>query len=76
VSYGDGVLAVAVLLGVFCVAVGWHWKLMHRSWQDLRVAKAQAKGRIPVLKAARSHHTSVGLVFAAIVAVLIVAVLH
>jgi hypothetical protein len=70
------VAAVVILLGVFCVAVGWHWKLMHRSWQDMRLAKEQAKGRIPILKEARSHHTSVGIVFAVIVAVLIVAVVH
>jgi hypothetical protein len=68
--------AIAILIGVFCVAVGWHWKLMHRSWQDLRQMKEQAKGRIPALKAARSHHTSVAIVFAVIVAVLLLAALR
>ena len=69
-------LAVAILIGVFCVAVGWHWKLMHRSWQDLREVKELAKGKIPALKAARSHHTSVAIGFAVIVAVLLLAVLR
>jgi hypothetical protein len=68
--------AIAILIGVFCVAVGWHWKLMHRSWQDLRQMKEQAKGRIPALKAARSQHTSVAIVFAVIVAVLLLAALR
>jgi hypothetical protein len=70
------VSAIAVLVGVFCVAVGWHWKLMHRSWQDLRQVKELARGKIPDLKTARSHHTSVGLIFAVIVVVLLIAVLH
>jgi hypothetical protein len=70
------VSALAVLVGVFCVYAGWHWKLMHRSWQDLRQVREQAKGKIPALKTARSHHTSVALVFAVIVVVLVIAVLH
>ena len=49
-SYGNGVAAVAVFVGVFCVAAGWHWKLMRRSWQDLRQVKELAKGKIPALK--------------------------
>jgi hypothetical protein len=70
------VSAIAVLVGVFCVAVGWHWKLMHRSWQDLRQVKEQARGKIPALKTARFHHTSVGLFLVVIVAVLLIAVLR
>jgi len=38
--------------------------------------REQAKGKIPALKAARSHNTSMALLFAVIVAVLIVAVLR
>jgi hypothetical protein len=49
---------------------------MHRSWQDLRQVREQAKGKIPALKAARSHHTAVALVFAVIVVVLLAAALH
>ena len=49
---------------------------MHRSWQDLRQVKELARGKIPDLKTARSHHTSVGLIFAVIVVVLLIAVLH
>ena len=68
--------AIAVLVGVFCVAVGWHWKLMHRSWQDLRQVKEQARGKIPALKTARSHHTSIALLFAVFAVVLIAVALH
>jgi hypothetical protein len=70
------VAAVAFFVGAFCVVVGWHWKLMHRSWQDIRQVREQAKGKIPALKAARSHHTSKALVFALIVGVLLIAVIH
>jgi len=70
------VSAVAIVVAVFCVAAGWHWKLMHRSWQDIRQVKEQAKGRIPALKTARSHHTSVAVVFLILAAVLIAAVIH
>ncbi len=68
--------ALALLVGVFCVAAGWHWKLMHRSWQDLREYRQRAKGYIPALRTARSHHTSVALVFAVIAVLLIAAALH
>jgi hypothetical protein len=70
------VAAVAVLIAVFCVAAGWHWKAMHRSWQDLRQVKDQARGKIPALKTARSHNTSVATVFAVIAVVIIAALLH
>jgi hypothetical protein len=49
---------------------------MHRSWQDLRQVKEQARGKIPALKTARFHHTSVGLFLVVIVAVLLIAVLR
>ena len=68
--------ALAIFVGAFCVIVGWHWKLMHRSWQDLRRVRRQAKGEIPALKSLRSHHTSRALVFAIVVAVLLIAVIH
>ena len=58
------------------MAVGWHWKLMHRSWQDVRKVRRVAKGDIPTLKSLRSHHTSKALVFAIFVAVLLIAVIH
>jgi hypothetical protein len=64
------------LIGIFCVYAGWHWKLMHRSWQDLREYRRRAKGYIPVLKTARSHHTSVALVYGVIAVVLVAAVVH
>jgi hypothetical protein len=70
------VSALAIVVGVFCVAAGWHWKLMHRAWQDLRQAREYAKGRIPTLKTARSHHTSVALLFAVLAVVLILVALH
>jgi hypothetical protein len=65
------VSAVIVVAVIFGVLAGWHWKLMQRSWQDLRVAMAQAKGRIPTLKAARSHHTVVAFWFAAAAVILL-----
>ncbi|MGH3200952.1 MAG: hypothetical protein ACRDOA_06895 [Streptosporangiaceae bacterium] len=68
--------ALAIFVGAFSVVVGWHWKLMHRSWQDISQVREQAKGKIPALKAARSHHTSKAMVFALIVAVLLIAVIH
>ena len=68
--------AVAIFFGVFCVAAGWHWKRMHRSWQDIRQVKEQAKGKIPALKTARSHNTYVAVLFAVLAAVLIAAVIH
>jgi hypothetical protein len=68
--------ALAIFVGAFCVIVGWHWKLMHRSWQDIRQVRELAKGKIPALKAARSHHTSKALVFAIVVAVLLIAMIH
>ena len=68
--------ALAIVVGVFCVVVGWHWKLMHRSWQDTNRIRARAKGDIPELKAIRAHHTSKALVFAVIVVVLLIAVIH
>jgi hypothetical protein len=70
------VLALALLVGVFGVVAGWHWKLMHRSWQDLSKVRKVAKGEIPSLKTLRSHHTSKAVVFALVVAVLLIAVIH
>jgi hypothetical protein len=70
------VQGLALIVGAICVAVGWHWKLMHRSWQDVRRVRNQAKGRIPDLKAVRAHHTSKAILFALIVVVLVIVVLH
>ena len=69
-------VALALLVGVFGVYAGWHWKLMHRSWQDVGRVKKVAKGEIPTLKTLRSHHTSRGIVFALVVAVILIAVIH
>jgi|HubBroStandDraft_1064217.scaffolds.fasta_scaffold01266_3 hypothetical protein len=68
--------ALAIVVGAVGVAIGWHWKLMHRSWQDLRQVKEQAKGKLPALKTARSHHTSIALLFAVFAVVLIAVALH
>jgi hypothetical protein len=70
------VAAVAVIAGIFGVYAGWHWKLMHRSWQDLSQVRAQAKGKIPNLQKLRSHHTSMGILYAMIVVVIIAVVVH
>lgn len=69
-------VALALLVGVFGVVAGWHWKLMHRSWQDLSKVRKVAKGEIPSLKTLRSHHTSTAFVFALVVVVLLIAVIH
>ena len=69
-------VALALLVGVFGVVAGWHWKLMHRSWQDVGKVRRVAKGEIPALKSLRSHHTSKGLVIALVVAVVLIAVIH
>lgn len=75
-SYGNRVGVLAIFVGAFCVVVGWHWKLMHRSWQDVGRVRRVAKGEIPALKAARSQHTSKALVFAIVVILLLIAVIH
>jgi len=49
---------------------------MHRAWQDLSQTKAQAKGKIPALKAARSHHTAKALVFGVVAVAFLIAVIH
>jgi hypothetical protein len=66
----------AVVVGGVCVAIGWHWKLMHRAWQDVHQVRDQAKGKLPALKALRSHHTSKALVFGVLAVVLIALALH
>jgi hypothetical protein len=64
--------AIVILAGIFGVLAGWHWKLMHESWRNLRSAMARAKGQIPDLKAARSHHTGAAFWYA-VAAILIFA---
>ena len=61
---------------LFGLYAGWHWKLMHRSWQDVNRYKRQAKGLIPGYRQARAHHTKVGFWFAIIAVGLLFAVLH
>ena len=69
-------VALALFVGIFGVVAGWHWKLMHRSWQDVSRVRKVAKGEIPALKTLRSHHTTRAFVFALVVAVLLFAVIH
>jgi hypothetical protein len=64
--------AIVILVGIFGILAGWHWKRMHQSWRNLRSAMTQAKGRIPTLKAARSHRTGVAFWYA-VAAILIIA---
>jgi hypothetical protein len=71
------VSAVAILLSIFGLYVGWHWKLMHRSWQDVNRVKRLAKGQIPELTKLRSHHTVKAFwFFVAVVVIILVAVHH
>ena len=69
-------VVLALLVGVFGVVAGWHWKLMHRSWQDVNRVRRVAKGEVPALKTLRSHHTTRALVFALVVVVILIAVIH
>jgi ferric-dicitrate binding protein FerR (iron transport regulator) len=66
---------VAILVGVFCVFAGWHWKLMHRSWQDYRTTRATARNATPALRAARSRHTwkAFGFALAALIILFLLA---
>lgn len=48
---------MVLLAGVFGVIAGWHWKLMHHSWQDARAAIWRARSRVPALRVARSRNT-------------------
>jgi len=70
------VVVLALLVGVFGVVAGWHWKLMHRSWQDVNRVRRVAKGEVPALKTLRSQHTTRALVFALVVVVILIAVIH
>jgi hypothetical protein len=49
---GGLTLALAVVLGVFGVIIGWFVKLAHRSWQDVRTARRGIAG----LRRQRRHH--------------------
>jgi hypothetical protein len=49
--------AIVILVGTFGVVAGWHWKHMHQSWRNLRSGAEQARGKLPGLRAARSHQT-------------------
>jgi hypothetical protein len=67
---------LAILVGAFGVYAGWHWKLMHRSWQDVARYKRQAKGYIPGVRQARSHHTGKAFWFVVAAALVVVVLVH
>ncbi len=54
---GSTAVLLVILIGGFGVFDGWHWKLMHRSWQDYRTARATARRGTSALRAARSRNT-------------------
>jgi hypothetical protein len=54
---GPTAVLLVILIGGFGVFAGWHWKLMHRSWQDYRTARATARRGTPAFRAARSRNT-------------------
>jgi hypothetical protein len=62
-----------VAIGVW---VGWHWKLTHRSWQDMERVKRLARGQIPELKRLRAHHTAKGFWIFVVILVLLLLALH
>jgi hypothetical protein len=71
------VLAIALLMSIFGLYAGWHWKLMHRSFQDVNRVKRLAKGQIPELTKLRSHHTVKAFwIFVVAVVIIFVAVHH
>jgi hypothetical protein len=72
----NDMLALALLVGVFGVYAGWHWKLMHRSWQDVGRYKRQAKGYIPGVRQARTHHTGKAFWFVIAAVALILILVH
>ena len=59
-STGIGAKALALALAAFGAAVGWHIKLMHRSWQDVRVARETLRMR----HGQRRRHTIMAFWFA------------
>ena len=65
-------VALIVIIGIG-VWVGWHWKLMHRSWQDVGRVKRLARGQIPELQKLRSHHTAKAFWIFVILIVILVA---
>jgi len=54
---GSTAVLLIILVGVFGVFAGWHRKLMQRSWQDYRTARATARRGTPALRAALSRNT-------------------
>ena len=63
------VLILGVLIGGF---VAWHWKLMHRAWEDWR----QAVGRVKGQRALFWRHSWRGILFTVIAAIVLFVVLH
>jgi hypothetical protein len=59
-STGIGGRTLALLVGAACVWAGWHFKLMHRAWQDLRAARAT----IARVRRLRRRHTFRAFLFA------------
>jgi hypothetical protein len=52
-------LALAVVIGIFGVIIGWFFKLAHRAWQDVRAARRGIAG----LRRQRRHHILRGALF-------------
>ncbi len=69
----SAVVLIPIAIGVW---VGWHWKLMHRSWQDVGRVKRLAKGQIPELTKLRSHHTAKAFWIFIVILIVILVVLH
>ncbi|HYZ56412.1 MAG TPA: hypothetical protein VE733_23340 [Streptosporangiaceae bacterium] len=59
-STGIGAKALALALGAFGALVGWRLKLMHRAWQDVKVARETMKLRL----GQRRRHTIMAFFFA------------
>lgn len=61
---------VAVLVGTFGVFAGWHWKLLHRGFQDV----TRAKAALATARSARRQHLGKAVLFA-IAALIVLALL-
>jgi len=64
--------AVAVLVGVFGVYAGWHWKLLHRAVHDV----ARYKTAVRTAKKAQWEHVQRGVLFGVAALIILFVIAH
>lgn len=64
--------AVAILVGVFGVYAGWHWKLMHRAVHDV----ARYKTAVKTAQKAQWEHVQRAVWFGIAALVILIVVAH